>query len=86
MKRGDLADLSAFLAVADAGSFTLAASRFGMSQSALSQIVRRLESRLGVQLLSRTTRSLAPTEAGEKLLQTLAPALNGLDAKSGCPR
>jgi DNA-binding transcriptional LysR family regulator len=80
MKREDLADLSAFLAVAEAGSFTLAASRLGMSQSALSQIVRRLEGRLGLRLLRRTTRSVSPTDAGERLLETLVPALSGLDA------
>lgn len=80
MKRDEMADLTAFLAVAEARSFTQAASKLGMSQSALSQIVRRLEERLGLRLLTRTTRSVAPTEAGERLLQTLAPALNELDA------
>ncbi|MGO4740206.1 LysR family transcriptional regulator [Bosea sp. 2KB_26] len=79
MKREDLADLSAFMAVAEAGSFTLAAAKLGMSQSALSQIVRRLEGRLGLSLLRRTTRSVSPTDAGERLLQTLVPALSGLD-------
>lgn len=66
--------------VAEARSFTKAATRLGLSQSALSQIVRRLEARLGVRLLSRTTRSVAPTEAGEHLLKTLAPMLHDLDA------
>lgn len=80
MRREDLADLSAFMAVAEAGSFTLAASKLGMSQSALSQIVRRLEGRLGLRLLRRTTRSVSPTDAGERLLETLVPALSGLDA------
>jgi DNA-binding transcriptional LysR family regulator len=80
MKRDEMADLTAFLAVADARSFTLAATKLGMSQSALSQIVRRLEERLGLRLLTRTTRSVAPTEAGARLLQTLAPALSELDA------
>jgi len=80
MRREDLADLSAFMAVAEAGSFTLAASKLGMSQSALSQIVRRLEGRLGLRLLRRTTRSVSPTDAGERLLETLVPALTGLDA------
>lgn len=79
MTREDLADLTAFLAVAEERSFTVAAARIGMSQSALSQIVRRLESRLGVRLLTRTTRSVAPTEAGERLLATLSPALRDLD-------
>ena len=80
MQREEMADLTAFLAVAEASSFTQAAAKLGMSQSALSQIVRRLEERLGLRLLNRTTRSVAPTEAGERLLQTLAPALSELDA------
>jgi len=75
-----MADLTAFLAVAQEGSFTRAAVRLGMSQPALSQIVRRLESRLGLRLLQRTTRSVSPTEAGARLLDTLAPALSSLDA------
>ena len=80
MTREDLADLTAFLAVAEERSFTVAAARIGMSQSALSQIVRRLEARLGVRLLTRTTRSVASTEAGERLLATLSPAMRDLDA------
>lgn len=76
MKREEMADLTAFLAVAEARSFTKAATKLGLSQSALSQIVQRLEQRLGMRLLNRTTRSVAPTEAGELLLQTLAPALD----------
>ena len=80
MRREEMADLTVFLAVAEARSFTLAAAKLGMSQSALSQIVRRLEERLGLRLLTRTTRSVAPTEAGERLLLTLAPALSNLDA------
>lgn len=80
MQRDEMADLTAFLAVAEARSFTLAAAKLGMSQSALSQIVRRLEERLGLRLLTRTTRSVAPTEAGERLLHTLASALSELDA------
>lgn len=79
MRREEMADLTAFLAVAEERSFTRAAVRLGMSQSALSQIVRRLEERLGLRLLTRTTRSVAPTEAGERLLETLGPALNDLD-------
>jgi DNA-binding transcriptional LysR family regulator len=75
-----MADLTAFLVVAQEGSFTRAAVRLGMSQPALSQIVRRLESRLGLRLLQRTTRSVSPTEAGVRLLDTLAPALSSLDA------
>jgi len=79
MRREEMADLTAFLAVAEERSFTRAAVRLGMSQSALSQIVRRLEERLGLRLLTRTTRSVAPTEAGERVLETLGPALNDLD-------
>ena len=81
MRREDLADLTAFLAVAEARSFTRAAARLGTSQSALSHTVRRLEDRLGLRLLTRTTRSVAPTEAGERLLETLGPALDEIDAK-----
>jgi DNA-binding transcriptional LysR family regulator len=81
MQREEMADLTAFLAVAEERSFTRAAARLGISQSALSQIVRRLEERLGLRLLMRTTRSVAPTEAGERLLETLAPALSDLDAR-----
>lgn len=79
MKREEMADLTAFVVVAEERSFTKAAAKLGMSQSALSQIVRRLEASLGLPLLTRTTRSVAPTEAGERLLQTLAPALQSLD-------
>jgi DNA-binding transcriptional LysR family regulator len=81
MRRDEMADLTAFVAVAEEGNFTRAAARLGMSQSALSQVVRRLEARLGLRLLTRTTRSVAPTQAGEQLLQTLVPALGELDAK-----
>jgi DNA-binding transcriptional LysR family regulator len=80
MPRTDLSDLQAFLLVARARSFTRAAARLGVSQSALSQTVRGLEQRLGLRLLTRTTRSLAPTEAGERLLHTLGPALDDIDA------
>ena len=80
MRREEMADLTAFLAVAEDRSFTRAAVRLGMTQSALSQIVRRLEERIGVRLLTRTTRSVALTEAGERLLQTLGPAVKDLDA------
>lgn len=80
MRREEMADLTVFLAVAEARSFTRAATKLGLSQSALSQIVRRLEERLGMRLLTRTTRSVAPTEAGERLIETLAPALDALDA------
>jgi DNA-binding transcriptional LysR family regulator len=80
MQREEMADLTAFVAVAEERNFTRAAARLNMSQSALSQIIRRLEARLGLSLLNRTTRSVAPTEAGERLLQTLLPALAELDA------
>lgn len=68
MRREDVADLAAFVAVAEAKNFTRAAAKLGLSQSALSQIVRRLEARLGMPLLTRTTRSVAPTDAGERLV------------------
>jgi DNA-binding transcriptional LysR family regulator len=76
MRREELADLNAFVVVAEERSFTRAAAKLGTSQSALSFTVRRLEERLGVRLLSRTTRSVAPTQAGERLLRTLGPALD----------
>ena len=79
MRREDLADLSAFVTVAEERSFTRAARRLGLSQSALSQIVRRLEDRLGVRLLARTTRSVAATEAGERLVARLSPMLRDID-------
>lgn len=79
MRRDEMADLTAFVVVAEERSFTKAASRLGLSQSALSQIVRRLEERLGVRLLARTTRSVAPTEAGERIAKTLTPMLRELD-------
>ena len=81
MRREDLADLIAFAAVAEERSFTRAAAKLGTSQSALSHTVRRLETRLGVRLLTRTTRSVAPTEAGERLLRTLGPAFDQIDAE-----
>ncbi len=80
MPRADLNDLQAFLAVARERSFTRAAAQLGVSQSALSQTLRGLEARLGLRLLTRTTRSVAPTEAGERLLRTLGPALDDIDA------
>lgn len=80
MRRDDMADLAAFAAVAEEQSFTRASKRLRLSQSALSQIVRRLEERLGLRLLDRTTRSVAPTQVGEQLLSTLSPMLRDLDA------
>lgn len=80
MRREDLADLMAFLAVAEQRSFTRAAARLGTSQSSLSAVVRRLEERLGVRLLTRTTRSVTPTEAGQQLADTLRPAFHDIEA------
>lgn len=68
-----------FLVVAEEHSFTRAAAKLGLSQSALSHSMRRLEARLGLRLLTRTTRSVAPTEAGERLIETLRPALDDID-------
>ncbi|KUL93640.1 LysR family transcriptional regulator [Bosea sp. WAO] len=79
MRREDMADLAAFAVVAEERNFTRAATKLGLSQSALSQIVKRLEERLGVALIARTTRSVAPTPAGERLWRTLAPVLRDLD-------
>lgn len=76
MERNDLGTLAVFLAVAEERSFTKAAKRLGVSPSAMSHAIRGLEEDLGVRLLSRTTRSVAPTEAGERLLTRLRPALN----------
>lgn len=76
MLRNDLSILSAFLVIAEERSFTKAAKRFGVSPSALSHTIKGLEERIGVRLLSRTTRSVAPTEAREQLLVRLRPALS----------
>ena len=76
----NLNDLAAFVTVARQGSFTRAAARLGVSQSALSQTIRGLEERLGLRLLTRTTRSVAPTLAGERLLGTIGPRLEGIEA------
>jgi DNA-binding transcriptional LysR family regulator len=81
MQRGNLNDLLAFVAVARERSFTNAAARLGVSQSALSHTIRELEARLGVRLLTRTTRSVAPTEAGERLLRTVGPRFEEIDAE-----
>jgi DNA-binding transcriptional LysR family regulator len=81
MKGSGLGDLAAFLAVAEEKSFTRAAAKLGVSQSALSYTVRRLETRLGLRLLNRTTRSVAPTEGGERLLRTLRPAFDLIDTE-----
>ena len=79
MQREDAGDLLAFMAVAAERSFTRAAAKLATSQSALSHTVRRLETRLGLRLLTRTTRSVALTEAGERLLRTIGPAFAEID-------
>lgn len=79
MRREELGDLMAFLAVAEERSFTRAAAKLGTSQSSLSHTVRRLEQRLGLRLLTRTTRSVSPTDAGDRLLETLRPAFDDID-------
>src|SRR5258705_12576114 len=84
MLNDELSDLAIFAAVADARSFTRAAAKLGKSQSALSQSVRRLEERLKLRLLTRTTRSVMPTPAGEQLLSTLRPALGEIEAQLKC--
>jgi DNA-binding transcriptional LysR family regulator len=77
--KNDLGELAAFAVVAEERSFTRAAARLGISQSALSHSMRGLEKRLGLQLLARTTRSVSPTAAGTALLQDLAPALERIE-------
>jgi DNA-binding transcriptional LysR family regulator len=81
MARQNINDLLAFLVVARERSFTRAAAQLDVSQSALSHTIRGLEERLGLRLLTRTTRSVAPTEAGERLLRTVAPKLEEIDAE-----
>lgn len=79
MDRGDLTDMVWFLAVAEERSFTKAAARLGTSQSTLSHTIRQLETRLGLRLLTRTTRSVSPTEAGDRLVRALAPRLSDIE-------
>jgi DNA-binding transcriptional LysR family regulator len=81
MARTDLNDIAAFLAIAREGSFTRAAAKLGVSPSALSQTVRNLEGRLGLRLLTRTTRNLAPTDAGDRIIQAVGPKLEEVDAE-----
>jgi len=81
MPRENLNDILAFLAVARDRSFTRAAAKLGVSQSALSHTIRGLEARLGLRLLARTTRSVAPTEAGERLLRALGPRFDEIEAE-----
>ncbi|HJU17783.1 MAG TPA: LysR family transcriptional regulator [Stellaceae bacterium] len=81
MQRGSLDDLRALVAVGHERSFTKTAAKLGVSQSALSQIIRQLEARLGVRLLTRTTRSVSLTAAGERLVGTVAPRIEEIDAE-----
>jgi len=81
MRRENINDLLAFLAVARERSFTKAAAKLGVSQSALSHTIRGLETRLGLRLLTRTTRSVSPTEAGERLLQTVGHRFEEIEAE-----
>lgn len=74
-------DLLAFIAVAREQSFTRAAAQLGVSQSALSHLIRALEAKMGVRLLTRTTRSVAPTEAGERLMRNIAPRFHEIEAE-----
>src|SRR6187200_306902 len=81
MARENLDDLIAFVAIARERSFTRAAAKLGVSQSALSHTIRGLETRLGVRLLTRTTRSVSATEAGERLLRTAGPRLDEIESE-----
>jgi DNA-binding transcriptional LysR family regulator len=81
MPRQNVNDLLAFLAVARERSFTRAAAKLGVSQSALSHTIRTVEERLGVRLLTRTTRSVVPTAAGERLVRTVGPRFDEIDAE-----
>ena len=81
MRRDELGDLAAFLVVAEEQGFARAAAKLGVSQSALSYTVRRLETRLGVRLLNRTSRSVAPTAAGERLFRSLRPVFEEIDTE-----
>ena len=80
MRGTEFAELTAFVAVAEQRSFAKAAAQLGIAPSTLSQTIRTLEERLGVRLLNRTTRSVAPTEAGERLLHIVGPRLDEIDA------
>src|SRR5690348_18300295 len=81
MQRGSLDDLRALVAVGHQRSFTKAAAKLGVSQSALSQTIRQLEARLGVRLLTRTTRSVSLTEPGERLVRTATPRIEEIEAE-----
>jgi DNA-binding transcriptional LysR family regulator len=86
MQRGNLDNLLAFLAVARERSFTKAAAQLGVSQSTLSHTIRELEERLGVRLLTRTTRSVSPTEAGERLLRNVGPRFEEIEGELAAVR
>ena len=81
MQRDELGNMALFVAVAEERSFTKAAAKLGMSQSALSHAMRRLEEKLGIRLFNRTTRSVAPTEAGQRLLDTVGRALDDIGSR-----
>ncbi|MEI1251420.1 LysR family transcriptional regulator [Rhizobium aouanii] len=81
MKREDLNDMLWFLVVAEERSFTKAAAKLGTSQSTISHTIKKLEARMGLRLLTRTTRSVAPTEAGERLIRSLAPRIEELETE-----
>lgn len=83
MLKDNINDLLSFMVVARERSFTRAAAQLGVSQSALSHAMRNLEARLDVRLLTRTTRSIAPTEAGERLFQRLGPHLQEIEQERG---
>ena len=82
MKREDLNDMLWFLAVAEERSFTKAAAKLGTSQSTISHTIKKLEARMGLRLLTRTTRSVVPTEAGERLIRSLAPRIEELETET----
>src|SRR5437773_2983205 len=81
MQRGNLDDLRALVAVGHERSFTKAAAKLGVSQSALSYTIRTLEARLGLRLLTRTTRSVSLTEAGERLLRSIGPRFDEIESE-----
>src|SRR5262245_50104649 len=81
MPRQSLGDIQAFLVVARERSFTRAAAKIGISQSALSHTIRGLEEKLGVRLLTRTTRSVSPTDAGQRLLETVGPRFEEIETE-----
>src|SRR5438034_10832686 len=81
MPRIDFNNLLTFIVVARERSFTRAAAQLGVSQSALSHTVRGLESRMGVRLLTRTTRSVSPTDGGQRLIQNIGPLMDGIEAE-----